>query len=622
MKAQIRLWWELLGRCRRHSPWRWYTVVACLMVQTCASVAIGLALRTVVNGSAADDATMVMLGAVGAACACVGEWAVNEVALSLRMHLVERVALNEVDSEVLRATVGLEGLEHLERPDYLDRITVVRGETWAIVDSAWSAVESLTYIIRLVLTMLLLGSVNPWLLLLLPAAAVPLWLNQYGRAGVREAEIRTAEDRRLERHFFDLCTSPVSAKEIQVTGTGGTLVGFQVKAWERSLLIRFRARIFSAAVTATGWGIFTLAFAVGLALVARGTAGHAASAGDLVLVVTVGSQLRGAVESAVQRSVQTGDYGRLLHPYLWLREYHARHKETTGQGVLPATTMRTGISLEGVNFTYPGTTRVALHNVTVRLPAGSVVAVVGEYGSGKSTLVKLLAKFYRPDSGRIRVDGVDLEELDSSAWRARMSAAFQDFGRYCTTLREAIGLGDPEHRNENARVAAAVRSAHAGDLVSRLPQRLDTQLGKEFGGIDLSEGQWQKVALARSCMRTEPLLFILDEPTASLDAPSERAIFEQYMARARAIAAGTGAVTVVVSHRFSTVAGADLILVMDNGRLTEVGDHASLMATGGTYAQLYSLQAEAYAKRETTPCPHSVIRTPPSTSESATLSVD
>jgi ABC-type multidrug transport system fused ATPase/permease subunit len=220
-----------------------------------------------------------------------------------------------------------------------------------------------------------------------------------------------------------------------------------------------------------------------------------------------------------------------------------------------------------------------------------VVAVVGEYGSGKTTLVKLLCKFYRPLAGTITVDGTDLAAIDTGAWRSGLSVAFQDFGRYQTTIRETVllgGLGSPD------RVAEAVRAADADGLVAGLADGLDTEVGGEFGGVELSEGQWQKTALARACMRAVPVLFVLDEPTASLDAPSEHAIFSRYMARARSIGGAAGAITIVVSHRFSTVSDADLILVMHAGRLAEAGSHADLLAAGGRYAELYRIQATAY----------------------------
>jgi ATP-binding cassette subfamily B protein len=193
------------------------------------------------------------------------------------------------------------------------------------------------------------------------------------------------------------------------------------------------------------------------------------------------------------------------------------------------------------------------------------------------------------------VDDTDLAELDTDDWRARSSGAFQDFGRFHTRFAEAVGLGDLPYVQDRSRIETAVREADAEALVARLPKGLDSQLGREFDGVDLSEGQWQKTALARASMRTDPLLFVLDEPTASLDAPSEDAIFRRYMRRARHLSDRTGAITVIVSHRFSTVTGADLILVLADSRLVEHGNHAELLALGGRYADLYSIQATAYA---------------------------
>lgn len=192
------------------------------------------------------------------------------------------------------------------------------------------------------------------------------------------------------------------------------------------------------------------------------------------------------------------------------------------------------------------------------------------------------------------MDGIDLGRLSADEWRGRSSAAFQDFGRFRTRFFETVGIGDLPYVEDRRRIGEAVRAAEAQQLVARLPQGMETQLGRMLNGAELSEGQWQKAALARAVMRREPLMFVLDEPTASLDAPSEEEIFQRHIAHARATARRTGAVTVIVSHRFSTVSEADLTLVMDKGRLVESGSHDELLAAEGRYAELYNLQATAY----------------------------
>ena len=225
-----------------------------------------------------------------------------------------------------------------------------------------------------------------------------------------------------------------------------------------------------------------------------------------------------------------------------------------------------------------------------------VVAIVGENGAGKTTMVKLLTRMYAPTAGSISVDGALLSRIPAAEWRARLAGAFQDFFKFEFTAGQTIGLGDVARIDDTRAIAAAVDRAGAVDVIARLPAGLDTQLGASWpGGSDLSFGQWQKLALARGFMREEPLLIILDEPTAALDAETEHALFERYAAAARERArGGNGRITVLVSHRFSTVRMADLIVVLDGARLVEVGTHEALMAKRGPYAELYSIQAAAY----------------------------
>jgi ATP-binding cassette, subfamily B, bacterial len=272
----------------------------------------------------------------------------------------------------------------------------------------------------------------------------------------------------------------------------------------------------------------------------------------------------------------------------WLEDYAAAMERDVDAPV--PRRLERGIRLEGVSFAYPGADRMVLEDVDLLLEPGSVVGVVGENGAGKSTLVKLLCGMYRPTHGRITVDGVDLVRIQNLAWRSRLSGAFQDFFRFELLARQSVGLGDLPRLDDAPAVRAAVGRAGAGDVVAGLPSGLDTQLGPSWrGGVDLSFGQWQKLALARGFMRDDVHVLVLDEPTAALDAETEHALFERYAAAAR-----DDRITILVSHRFSTVRMADFIVVLDGARVVESGTHEALLARGGQYAQLYTIQAEAY----------------------------
>jgi ATP-binding cassette subfamily B protein len=276
----------------------------------------------------------------------------------------------------------------------------------------------------------------------------------------------------------------------------------------------------------------------------------------------------------------------------WLEDYAA--SITAASDTHAPAVLRDAIRFDHVSFAYPGTSRLVLEDVTLTLPAGSVVAVVGENGAGKTTLVKLLAKLYEPSSGAITVDGTSLARIRADEWRARLSGAFQDFFRFEFTAQRAIGLGDVPRVDDGAAAAVAVERAGAGDVIARLPSGLATQLGPTWpGGVDLSFGQWQKLALARGFMRDAPIVTVLDEPTAALDAETEHELFERYAAGVRGDD-GSGRITILVSHRFSTVRMADHIVVLDGARLAETGTHEELMARDGQYAQLYGIQATAY----------------------------
>jgi ATP-binding cassette subfamily B protein len=322
-------------------------------------------------------------------------------------------------------------------------------------------------------------------------------------------------------------------------------------------------------------------------------AGLHASAAAVLLVLAAGARLSFYVSATVTEiGFLRGFWMDGARRLAWLEDY-AASVAAAGEKEAPAR-LTSGIRLARVSFAYPGTTRTVLDDVSLDVPAGSVVALVGENGAGKTTLVKLLTKMYEPTSGTILVDGQPLSTIETTSWRGRLAGAFQDFFRFELPAAYTIGLGDVPRVDDRRAIEAAVQRAGAGDVIDRLPSGLDTQLGVTWpGGVEASFGQWQKLALARGFMRDTPLLIVLDEPTAALDAETEHALFERYASAARTSAAN-GRITILVSHRFSTVRMADLIVVLDGATLVETGTHDELLARRGRYAELYAIQASAY----------------------------
>jgi ATP-binding cassette subfamily B protein len=380
---------------------------------------------------------------------------------------------------------------------------------------------------------------------------------------------------------------------VRLTGIGPRLVRQRRTEWERWYGLVSAARWGSAVWHTLAWAVFGAGYVGAIVFVSSGL--HA-PAGDVLLVLAAGARLSAYVGATV------GEIGFLRGIWMdgsrrlaWLEDYAAA---IVAPADLPVPRRLTrGIRLERVSFAYPGTDRLVLRDVSLDLPAGSVVAIVGENGAGKSTLVKLLCKLYEPTSGRILVDGVDLARLPADEWRARMAGAFQDFFRFELKTRQSVGLGDVLRVDDDAAVRTAVDRAGAADVVDRLAAGLDTQLGPTWPeGVDVSFGQWQKLALARGFMRDGPLLLVLDEPTAALDAETEHALFDRYAAALHHAhgSESNGRISILVSHRFSTVRMADSIVVLDGARVVEHGGHDELMAAGGTYAELYQIQAAAY----------------------------
>jgi ATP-binding cassette subfamily B protein len=388
-----------------------------------------------------------------------------------------------------------------------------------------------------------------------------------------------------------LGTTAAPGKEVRVTGTEASLVARRRAAWDEWYAPIARERWRSAGAHAVSWAVFGSAYVAAIVYVSDGL--HA-SVGSVILVLAAGGRLSQYVGAAV------GELGFLRGIWLdssqrlaWLEDYAAA--ADAGADTDPPDHLTTGIHLDHVSFAYPGTDRLVLDDVTLDLPAGAVVAVVGENGAGKTTLIKLLARMYPPTTGTITVDGIDLARIHHDGWRAGLAGAFQDFFRFEFRAQRSVGLGDAPRMEDRPAVTNAVDRAGADDVVDHLAAGLDTQLGPTWdGGVEVSFGQWQKLALARGFMRDEPLLLVLDEPTAALDAETEHALFERYAVASRGEAPRNGRITILVSHRFSTVRMADLIVVLDGARVVEVGTHNDLMARGGQYADLFTIQAAAY----------------------------
>jgi ATP-binding cassette subfamily B protein len=550
---------------------------------------LALWLKFLVDGVLDDDRSLVITAGIGLAVSVTATWYLSILSQRVQRRFRDRIAI-ALESHVARLQASVPTIEHHERPEYLDRLAMLREQVFALDHMFMSLFSTVGWMFRLLVTALLLASIHPALVLLLLFAIPAFWVSTWRPDVERKVEERVISNTRLARHLFTLGTTAAPAKEVRVTGTGDWLVTEAGAAWQRWWSPVARVRWVTAFWHALAWAVFGAAYVGAVVFVASGLD---RDVGDVVLVLAAGTRLARYIgATAGELGFLRGFWLNASRRLAWLEDYAAAASATATE---PAPERITdGITFEHVSFRYPGTSRLVLDDVSLRLPAGAVVAVVGENGAGKSTLVKLLARMYAPNSGRVMIDGLDLTTIDVEQWRSRMAGAFQDFYRFEYAAQRTIGVGELARLDDRQAAEAAVGRAGAGDVVERLADGLDTQLGPAWeGGAEVSFGQWQKLALARGFMRDGPLVLILDEPTAALDAETEHALFERFAAAARADAT-TGRVTVLVSHRFSTVRMADLIVVLDGAHVVEVGTHADLVAAGGQYAELFEIQAAAY----------------------------
>ena len=586
--------WRALKRGYQAEPLLLLVAFGLSLLAALPDALMALWLKLLADGVLGGNGRLLIGAAVGLGVSATATWFLRVISDRTQRRFRDRVTI-ALESHVARLQASVATIAHHERPEYLDRLAVLRDQVFVLDHMYMSLFSTCGWILRLAVTVILLVSIHP-ALALLALFALPTVFTATWRPGVeRAAEERGASANRLARHLFDTATTARPGKEVRVTGIGDRLAQMRRSAWEGWYGPVARARWRSALWHTLAWAVFGAGY-VGAVVFVSETLRQ--SAGQVLLVLAAGSRLSAYIGATV------GEIGFLRGICLdgsrrlaWLEDYAAALAEHTDAPVPKRLTH--GIRLEHVCFSYPGTTRRALEDVNLELAPGTVVAIVGENGAGKSTLVKLLCRLYQPDAGRILIDGVDLARMPVQDWRSRLAGALQDFFRFEFRARHTVGVGDLPRLDDGPAVVAAMDRAGAGDVVERLLAGLETQLGPTWPeGVELSFGQWQKLALARGFMRDHPLLLVLDEPTAALDAETEHALFERYAAAARSgrAAADTsdGRITILVSHRFSTVRMADLIVVLDGARVVEVGTHEALLAKGGAYAELYGIQAAAY----------------------------
>jgi ATP-binding cassette subfamily B protein len=556
--------------------------------------AIGLALLA--DGIVAHDTTRATAGAVIVAGLTAAGRLFDWASVTVRMRLREHTILY-LDQRVMELTAGITGLEHHERPEYQDQLEVMRAERERLVNPFMPVAWTVAVVIQLVTTVVVLARLSP-VLALLPVAAIPsLLIGTIVESRRRRLRDQQAEVERLRLHLMDLATQASSGKEVRVFGLGPELARRHQQSFVDSEdeWVRFNVR--AGAMLSAGWMVFALGYMGSVWFVASRVVDRSLSVGAAVLTLSMGAQLTSQLSELVGNFSWFSRTANAIGRFRWLRSYatdshlalQPRHRVE-----VPAR-LQGGVTFDNVTFAYPRTDRPVLRNFCLHIPAGSTVAIVGDNGAGKTTLAKLLCRFYEPTGGTISIDGIELNQLDAEEWRSRISAGFQDFAQLQFLARQSVGIGDLAFLDNDLSVMQALDRAAASDVLTALPDQLDTQLGREFdGGVELSLGQWQKLALGRAMMRPSPLVLILDEPTASLDADTEHALFERFAGAAHRAARRNGAITVLVSHRFSTVRMADLIAVVGNGRIMELGNHRDLMAAEGIYADLYRMQARGY----------------------------
>jgi ATP-binding cassette, subfamily B, bacterial len=514
----------------------------------------------------------------------------------VRAVLASRLG-TDVNLAILERAVRLE-LKDFEDPEFYDRLTRARREASSrpvsLVTESFSLAQG---VLTLAGYAVLLAAFSAWAVLGLMLATVPATLAEmrYSKSAFRLRNWRSQDSRRLMYLEYVLANDE-HAKEVKLFGLGPLFLGRYRELAERFYQEDSRLAARRAIVTHLWSLLATFAFYGAYAAMAALAALGRLTLGNMTLYVLAfrsGQQSFQSILSGIGSIYEHNLYMSNLFTYLDT----TLEREATAPATLaapatldaPVPAKELGIRLDNVSFRYPGKPDWVLRHVDLFIPRGQSVALVGPNGAGKTTLVKLVTRLYRPTEGRVLLDGKDLAEWDDAALLARFGVVFQDFNRYQLKLRENVGVGSVDHLDDDDRVVRALARGGAEGVVAALASGIDTPLGRWFqDGVELSGGQWQKLALSRAFMREQADILVLDEPTAALDAEAEHAVFERF----KTLAAGR--TTLIISHRFPTVRMADRILVLEHGQIGEEGTHAELLEKNGIYAHLYRLQAEGY----------------------------
>jgi ATP-binding cassette subfamily B protein len=507
--------------------------------------------------------------------------------LSLCQSLLRAQLGQRVNVMILEKALTLE-LQHFEDSEFYDKLTRARREassrplslvmrTFGLVQNGISLVSYGTLLIHF----------SPWAVAVLLLAGLPAFIAEAKFSGDAFRLFRwRSPETRMQMYLETVLAREDHAKEVKLYGLGERFLQRY-----RDIFNRLYTADRALTIRRDAWGfglglIATLALYGAYAWIAVSTVRGLITLGQMTMYLMLFRQGQAAVSaslSAVGGMYEDNLYLSTLYDYLETEV--AVPSGAAARGPHP----EDGIRFENVGFTYPGASEPALENVTLHLKPGASLALVGENGSGKTTLIKLLTRLYQPTSGRIVLDGLDLAQWDERALRERIGVIFQDFTRYQMLVGENVGAGDERHFVDEERWREAASKGQASDFIDTLPAGYQTQLGKWFqDGRELSGGQWQKIALSRAFMRTRADILVLDEPTAAMDAAAEAEVFEHFRQLARE------RITILISHRFSTVRMADQIAVLDRGRIVELGSHDELMALNGRYAHLFTLQARGY----------------------------